>query len=698
MGITNSKSATKSSSELASAVLKLKSSQELTSSSESDNAQVQTMKVPQLRIVENFIVVWLDPNINVSNEDCANSIAQLRQIVNLIKTFTDPDQCVDFLLEVKVEKIFLIVSDSFGQYIIPLIEQITELDSIYVFCGDKSNHEQWAEKYSKVRGVFTRIELICQELIQDIRQSNNHLSPISIVSASSAASLSELDPSFMYSQLLKENLIDINYDDNSKKDLAKFCRLQYSGNQSELNVIDEFERDYYSHSPIWWYTRECFIYSMLNKALRIVDIEIIMKMGFFIRDLHQEIQQLHSKSNYTDSFIVYRGQGMLNVEFDRMKESNGGLLSFNNFLSTSTRRSVSLTFARRAREKKEMTAILFQIKIDPSISSTPVASLDGISFYRTEKEFLFSMHSIFRIGDMKLIDDELWEINLTLTSDNDQQLQHLTDQMRVEIEGPTGLHRLASLMIKMGEFDRAEESYKKLLETTSNDDRELLAHIHHQLGFINWEKGNLMGALSRYQHSIRIYLTYLPSNDSQLALTYSNIGLVLHRQGDLDGALKQYQLALNADLTASQPKQLKTATYYNNIGLVLKDQGKFAEALQNYQCSLEIKYIHLPPHHPTLATTYNNIGGVLLAMKEYSKAISYFQMTLEIQQKSLPQNHPSLATTHCNIAVAFDSIHQYKEAIKHAERSVAIDRLIFGSSHDKVRKRQEFLDQLKRKM
>ena len=79
----------------------------------------------------------------------------------------------------------------------------------------------------------------------------------------------------MYSQLLKEILLQFPQDPTSKKELVDFCRQQYADSPGELKVIDEFERDYDRPSPIWWYTRESFTYSMLNKALRTQDIETV---------------------------------------------------------------------------------------------------------------------------------------------------------------------------------------------------------------------------------------------------------------------------------------------------------------------------------------------------------------------------------------------------------------------------------------
>ncbi|CAF2046563.1 unnamed protein product [Rotaria magnacalcarata] len=94
----------------------------------------------------------------------------------------------------------------------------------------------------------------------------------------------------MYSKFLKEILVEIEHDNRAKTKLIDFCCDQYGDNSKELKIIDEFKRNYSPSSAIWWYTRECFTYTMSNKALRTQDIEIITKMGFFIRDLDQKIQ------------------------------------------------------------------------------------------------------------------------------------------------------------------------------------------------------------------------------------------------------------------------------------------------------------------------------------------------------------------------------------------------------------------------
>ena len=653
------------------------------------------------RSVENFVIIWLDSNLNESDDNYQKTISSLQRIVNGIKTFTNIKSCVAFLSQIENEKVFIIVSGSLGQTIMPHIHCMSNVNSIYIFCSNRSKHELWTKEWIKVKGVFTQITPICHSLKQDIQQCENSLMPISILPTTnlSKQQLNELDRSFMYSQLLKEILLELKYTADVKKDLVDFCRIQYCGNTVELQVIDEFEKDYEHHSPIWWYTRECFTYLMLNKALRTQDIEVILKMGFFIRDLHVQIEQLHSMCYKQNQLTVYRGQGMFDSELQNIFKSKGGLLSFNNFLSTSVDRRISLEFAKAAKHIPDMSGILFQMEIDPTVKSACFAQLDDLSYYSDlEKEVLFSMHTVFRIDRIERIEARLWQVKLTLTDDNDIHLNHLTELIRQEIGPGTGWHRLSQLMIKMGKFDKAKEISEALLDSVSSDDARTKATCHHQLGCVHDEKGDLTSALIHYKQSLDISLAFLPPDDPSLASTYSNIGSIYKKQGDLSAALEFFQRALHIDLHASHSDRLRVASHYNNIGLVFKEQDKYDEALQHYERALEMKLAHLPLRHPSLAITYTNISGVYQSRKEYAQALSFLEKTLEIKQKSLPPQHPSLIVTHRNMALAFDGLRRYKEAVQHAQLSVDIARSAFEIDHPEVKENQEYLDELLQKL
>jgi hypothetical protein len=272
-----------------------------------------------VRFIENFIIIWVDSNLhhkNITDDDIQTSIAALRQIVNSIIFVDTNDACIDFIdKKIKQEKIFLIISGSLGQHLIPQIKHNINLDSIYIFCMKKIKHEQWTTKnqHHRIKGIFTDIQDVCNQLKEDIKQCKHEFSSIQILGLQTSKVCNHLDASFMYSQLLKEILLSIEYDNDTleqaKNDFIDFCRIHYAGNETELCIIEEFKENYTHPSPIWWYTRECFTYSMLNRALCGQDVEILIKMSFFICDLHRQLEDLHKAMNNRQILIVYRGQG-----------------------------------------------------------------------------------------------------------------------------------------------------------------------------------------------------------------------------------------------------------------------------------------------------------------------------------------------------------------------------------------------------
>jgi tetratricopeptide (TPR) repeat protein len=647
---------------------------------------------PVLGTSENFIIFWLDSKVTNSTEE---TISKLRTIVKTVKIFTDIDQCIKSLIDIKNEKVFLVISNSIGQEIVPIVQQFTQLDSIYVLCNRKLIDDRWAKSYIKIKGIFTDIETLFNVLKATVHRSNNDVIPISIIPMSSVTNLNELEPSFMYFQLLKENLLAIKYDENAKKEFVDSCCSRYRDKYGPL--IDEFEQEYKSDLSIAWYTKESFLYIMLNESLRELIIETIIKMGFYIQNLHEQIKQRHSRPYEQSLSVVYRGQTLSNVDFEKTKKAQGGLLFFNSFVSTSTIRSVALTFARKRQDDPIMTGILFEMKIDPSITSVPFASIRNESRYPDEDEILFSMSTVFRIDRIEMIEDRIWQINLTMTDDNDQQLKRLTDHIRKGLGSDNGWRSLGQLMIKMGELKRAEEIYNKLLKISSNDIREC-AFLHNQLGYIWKQKGDLPVAYSHYVKSLNISLDYLSSDDLQLSSRYSNIGGILKMQGNLDGALKNYERALICDRQVAEPNLVEIAIDYNNIGSVLDDQGKYSDALKSYKEALEIKLDYLPPHHPSLANTYSNIALVYRKMGDSSMALLYYKQALEIKTKSLQAKHPSFIVTHGNMAEVLKSLDRYNEAIEHADQAATIAKHVFGSDHVEYKKRQTYLKELQEKL
>ncbi|CAF1019617.1 unnamed protein product [Adineta steineri] len=353
----------------------------------SENA-VANRRINRLRM-QNVLFVWLDNNINDDNADCSNTIKQLKHVVNNINTFTDGEECVEFINTINNNKVCMIVSGSLGQHIVPHVHDMSQVDTIFIFCNNQEWDKQWVKEWPKIKGVFTDITSIYEALKQAAHQCEQNAKSISFVT--SDKKLDQLDPSFMYTQILKEILLTINFEDKHFKEFITDLREAFVKNEYDLHHIEKFERDYHDRRPIWWYTYQCFLYSMLNQALRLMDVDIIVRMGFFINDLHRDIQRLHLEQ-FDDhqsgkTFTVYRGQCLSKEDF------------------TNKNRDVSLCFAPQAATNSDLVGVLFVISINPTDSTTPFASVTDVGYFHAEDEVLFSMHTIFRIGDIATMDE-----------------------------------------------------------------------------------------------------------------------------------------------------------------------------------------------------------------------------------------------------------------------------------------------------
>ncbi|CAF5143440.1 unnamed protein product, partial [Rotaria sp. Silwood1] len=356
------------------------------------------------------------------------------------------------------------------------------------------------------------------------------------------------------------------------------------------------------------------------------------------------------------NFQVFRGQGLSMEDFEKMKKTKGGLMSFNNFLSTSRNREISFkNFARPAALNTNSVGILFIMNIDTAIctkSSTPFAAVSKVGYYKDkEEEILFSTHAIFRIDRIERIhdnhSDRLYEVNLTIVGNDNHELNTLTAHIREDLGDRTGWSRLGDILIKVGEPAKAEQLYQILLAKASSDQDR--AEYNHQLGWVYDDMGEYSKALLYYEKSLDIYKKILSPNDLRLASSYNNIGAVYDNMGEYSKALSYYEKDLEITKKALPPNHPDLAASYNNIGMVYDNMGEYSKALSSYEQSLEIQKIGLPPNHPDLAASYLNIGAVYYNMGEYSKALSSYEQSLEIRKIALPPNHPDLAASYNNI-------------------------------------------------
>ncbi|CAF3880126.1 unnamed protein product [Rotaria sp. Silwood1] len=492
-----------------------------------------------------------------------------------------------------------------------------------------------------------------------------------------------IDQSYIYTLLLKEILIAMKYDLRSIQQFVTYCRESH-GNKLPKHEIEQFQQKYHQHSPIWWYSAPHFLHSMLKHSLQTLDIEAIIILGFFIHDLHEQLEKLHSaqfKQSKGKLLTVYRGQRLPKSDLEKFKSHVGGLFSFNYFLSTSLDHNASVVSARQAAENQGSIGVLFMINVDLSISSTTFAHIRDLQYDSNQDLVLFTTHSVFRIDRIQQIGkrSRFWQIQLTMMEHNDGYWSSLTKSMRNEIQGPTEYHRLYNLLRKMCGFEKAF-ILSMMPPQQTFDDFETW-NLYDQLGMLKTELGDYTGAISYFQKSMQVYEKKSAINDSHLAASYTNLGLIYANLGEYPTAISWYENGLAIRQKILPTSYVDLADSYSKIGSVYCYLEEYKKALSFYEKAYEIRLNILPRNHPDLATSYRNIGVVLNNVGKYSKALQFQEKALEIRNIVLPPNHLDLADSYDNFGLIYNNMGDNLKSLSFLEKALNIRQRIQLSNH-----------------
>ncbi|CAF1450341.1 unnamed protein product [Rotaria sordida] len=556
-------------------------------------------------MVENWITIWLDhrSDLTVVGSDRTTHLA-LCKIDPYLITFRNSNECIDYTSELQPDEnkvILIISSDSYPDILLKITEELSQIDSIYVLYSNETDHQTF-ENLSKIHAIYTDLEALCSQLrlLPNIKRNRRQsfldddfiINSLPHISDSTAFGINDtiqlpLSPStdstkrqeaeFMYGQFLRDILVTL---ESTEEEMIDFCRHKFAGNQAELNVVDEFQEYYDACNAIFWYTRDTFLYRLLNKALREQDVDTLYSLRYFIKDLHLQLTERHTSQQQTTSNIsntaaqtietVYRGQLMNSKEFDKKVRNNtNGFFSVSSFLSTTAHKELAIVYAGGSNSNGDPTVqrVLFQIDIDKSVNKFPYANISTVSaFDEAESEILFTMGSVFRVQEVQLNSQGIWVVNLSLTGEEDEELKTLSEHMKKDIIVSNPRVSLAKLMMEIANYEKAEQFHLLLLQDlTLIEDSKVYSTIYNSLGLIYREMGQHTKAIDHYEKSLEIRLKHLSETDHSFAPTYNNMGLVYRDRGDYEKALSYFHKALEIELNAPDSDRRKTATYYNNI-------------------------------------------------------------------------------------------------------------------------------------
>ncbi|CAF1214017.1 unnamed protein product [Didymodactylos carnosus] len=432
---------------------------------------------------------------------------------------------------------------------------------------------------------------------------------------------------YLWCQLFKQNLIQVSYsaDKMAKEDLIEKCREYYRGNDQESASINEFERTYESSKALEWYTKNTFLYKIINESLRSKnDIDALYTFRYYISDLCTcLLDQYRKEANNNGVITVYRGVRLADNEILKMQHSVGKVISINGFVSTSRDRNVAEMFAGNV----EHESVMYEIALN--VRSLILADISSLSQFIDEQEVLLDIGSIFLVVEVSY--QQIWTIKLKSTKKKTKlAIEYIKSNRKLMTESQSVL--IGRYFAEMGEYYKSIRYLHNLLNRSNSTT---------DLGDIYLNLGRAYGFYRDYQNAFKYFqLAYKiqvaeGTDPLVLATILSNMGAVHY---DDNRALLYHSEALRLGRPTNDVHP-STGTALYNIGNIYFKRQKYSKALDYYRKSLKISKKNFPKFHPTIAIIYEHIGNVYRAREAYRTAVRYYITALKMYEKILPANH-----------------------------------------------------------
>ncbi|CAF2513802.1 unnamed protein product [Rotaria sp. Silwood2] len=628
--------------------------------------------------LETFSLVWLDEKVNKKEEN-KRAQKRLRSIINHLKTFDDQNECQQYIMSrSEQDRVVLIISGQLSKDLIPRIHDLRQLSAIYIYCWNRKAYKPWAKNFTKINGVLVQLDDLINQITLDQKERGKQEEPMVMsfynVSSNADKSTTQLNGHFIHSLLLIDVLIRMKPNDADKKKLIEICKEEFDDNEPQLAIVHEFERKYRSKKAIWWYTRDAFLYRMLNKALRVQNIELLLLFRFVVRDIYEQLK----KHQCRNPICVYRYQAMSVDELNNLQRSIGQFISVNSFFSTSADRDVAVKFLRSTPISNDLHRVLFIIDADPRVvKSKPFADISSLSYFTHESEILFMVGCIFRLTNIYRDENEkIWTIQMQLAEDNDNNLKKLFEQLKSDYGGDedeADLKSFGDVLQHMGKYDLAEKIYIDLRKKCTPDDSSY-SQLCFSFGMLYKERKDFDRSLQWFQRALDRKLRTEPTDLVYIGGLHCCIGNIHMEKNDFNEAMKCYTTAMGCYNRANAKNHPYMASLYHGVARVCCARKQYSDALNYYTHSLNIQQQYLPSNHPDTALNHVGIGDIYRIVGQYQNAMNYYRMALDIRIKSLPPQHQDIGSSNKNIGLLYETMNSFKEALGYYQKAYTMYR------------------------
>jgi tetratricopeptide (TPR) repeat protein len=533
--------------------------------------------------------------------------------------------------------------------------------------------------------VSTQLDVLVAQIKSDrARRSYNKIDePLNISVFDTSVGI-KLNDQFVRSHLLIDCLLRMKENTIDMKKFIQLCEEEYKENKSELAVIHEFEQNYNSARALRWYTRQSFLFRILNKALRVQNIDVLFLSRFFIFDIQQQLL----KNQCSQPIHLYRAQLLTNEELQILNRAIGGFIMMNTFLSTTVDREISLSFldTMDSSDEYNMHRILFEIDADPRLDDIqPFANIIWLSYCFGQQEVLMMIGSIFRIVEIQHDPNQISIIRLVLCSENDHDLKNAFEHLKKEYNAKDkmDLFSFGHVLSDLGNFDDANKFYLRFLDDLPSDHKDLIA-CYQALGDVAADKGDCDLSLEWYERLHQLLSRTLKPDDTRLADSHTIIGNIYWTKNDCKLALDSYNKALAIYKRTLNENHLTIAECLDKIGIVYEKEKKYFQALNYYDKSLNIRQKSLPADHPNLGTAHSKIANIRLLLCHYYLALGHYNISLKIKLNALPSDHLDIALDYRGMGHCYKARGELTQALLYYEKAAEIYRNQLSSTHPDV--------------
>ncbi|CAF1213109.1 unnamed protein product, partial [Didymodactylos carnosus] len=562
--------------------------------------------------------------------------------------FTKSDKYHNYVKSVSTKNIIIIILSRSLSTDLLLLQMIkhphiylrSQLKQIY---GLHLTHERHTKRLwiagQKEIHYFTDKNVLYSKLTENITEYTDR----DVIVENDNSQMSLRDAKKIKFEILTIVISQIKQTYESKQEMLAECRSYYNHekdrNEAQLKMIDQFEREYISDRAIYWFTRNCFLYRIVNYVGRTENIDLLYSLRYYISDLQRQLEQLHLTSPVVTPLVVYRGQVMDRNELEEYKYNIGNYYATNTFMSTTRSQDVALTFAGDEYSDKER--VLFYMTIDTHENMPSFASIKYISAMPDEDEILLSIGFTFKINSVqKSTTSNIWIIKMVAAADIDYMTAKMKKefhQFHIDIQTVPSLLMIGNLLLQMDEVEKAEQYYRMFIETESLPNSTHLINAYKGIGHACIKQCQYSTALENYELAIRICLEHFDGDKhSLIRINYQNIADVYLSMFDYKSAINYYEKMLafiKYEQSIPYRRQLECITYHR-IALAYTRQKNYLTAIDYHKRSVHLQLTH-GSYDWLLSGTYYLLGSTYELNDEYKLAKDFYEKAYEIERNEI---------------------------------------------------------------